>query len=158
MTNNNKKIILLVDDEKDILNLFCECLQAWGYQTISFDNPNEALNYVDKNISNCSLIITDYKMPEMNGIDFIKKVRENYINNDNGSFSLKIMLISAFMKNDLHFQNTLNSLKIDKIIEKPIRLEILKEEVEKLMNKHQQQQQQPFQISINKNKKEIKLL
>jgi response regulator RpfG family c-di-GMP phosphodiesterase len=142
-----------MDDEKDILNLFCECLQAWGYQTISFDNPKETLNYVDKNISNCSLIITDYKMPEMNGIDFIKQIREKYVSNS----SLKTVLISAFMKNDLHFQNILNNLKIDKIIEKPIRLEIFKEEVEKLMNKDQQQQQ-PFQISINKNKKEIKLL
>jgi CheY-like chemotaxis protein len=41
-----------------------------GYQTISFSNPIDALNHIDKNISNCSLIITDYKMPEMNGIDF----------------------------------------------------------------------------------------
>ncbi|HEX5185912.1 MAG TPA: response regulator [Nitrososphaeraceae archaeon] len=62
----------MVDDEQDILNLFNECLQIWGYQTISFDNPIDALNYIDNNgISNCSLIITDYKMPQMNGIDFL---------------------------------------------------------------------------------------
>jgi response regulator RpfG family c-di-GMP phosphodiesterase len=143
MTNNtnNKKIILLVDDEKDILNLYYECLQSWGYQTISFDNPKEALNYIDKNISDYpSLIITDYKMPEMNGIDFIKQIREKY---SSSNFSLKIMLISAFMKNDLNVQDTVNNLNIDKIIEKPIRLELFKEEVEKLMDK---QQEQPFQI------------
>jgi response regulator RpfG family c-di-GMP phosphodiesterase len=130
--NNNNPIILLVDDEKDILVLFCECLHAWGYQSVSFDNPIDALNYIDNNISNCPslLIITDYKMPQMNGIDFIKKIREKY----NKNFQLKIMLISAFMTNNLHIQNTLNNLKIDKIIEKPIRLEILKEEIKKLMN------------------------
>ncbi|HET9805422.1 MAG TPA: response regulator [Nitrososphaeraceae archaeon] len=96
-----------MDDEKDILNLFCECLQNCGYQAISFDNPLEALNYIENNnnISNCSLIITDYKMPQMNGIEFIKRIREKFDNynsyNSNSNSKLKIMLISAFMKNDL---------------------------------------------------------
>jgi response regulator RpfG family c-di-GMP phosphodiesterase len=132
-TANNNPIILLVDDEKDILNLFCECLQTWGYQIISFDNPIDALNYIDNNISNCSslLIITDYKMPQMNGIDFIKRIREKY----NSDSHLKIMLISAFMKSNFDAHDALNHLKIDKILEKPIRLELFKEEIEKLMNK-----------------------
>ena len=69
----------MVDDEKDILNLFYECLQAYGYQTISFDNPIDALNYIDNNISNCSIIITDYKMPQMSEIDFIKQIRKNIV-------------------------------------------------------------------------------
>lgn len=130
-----------MDDEKDILNLFCECLQNWGYQTISFDNPIDALNHIDNIISNCSLIITDYKMPQMNGVDFIKKIRKKY----SSSSRLKMMLISAFMKNDLDAPNTLNNLEIDKIIEKPVRLELFKEEVQKLMK-----QQQHIESPINK--------
>ena len=65
----------------------------------------------------------------MNGIDFIKRIREKYSSSSN--FQLKIMLISAFIKNDLNVQDILNNLKIDKIIEKPICLELLKEEIEK---------------------------
>jgi CheY-like chemotaxis protein len=123
----------LVDDEKDVLNLFYECLQACGYQTISFDNPIEALNFINNNnISNCSLIITDYKMPQMNGIDFIKQIREKYSNSSN-NFQIKFMLITAFMKSNLDLHQELDYIKIDKIIEKPIRLEILKE-VQKIMN------------------------
>jgi CheY-like chemotaxis protein len=123
-----------VDDEKDVLNLFYECLQACGYQTISFDNPIEALNFINNNnnISNCSLIITDYKMPQMNGVDFIKQIREKYSNGSN-NFQIKFMLITAFMKSDLDLHKDLDYIKIDKIIEKPIRLEILKEEVQKIM-------------------------
>ena len=70
--NIDNKVISLVDDEKDILNLFCECLQNCGYQAISFDNPLEALDYIenDNNISNCSVVITDYKMPQMSGFFF----------------------------------------------------------------------------------------
>jgi CheY-like chemotaxis protein len=122
-----------VDDEKDVLNLFCEYLQNFGYQTISFDNPINALNYINNNISNCFLIITDYKMPQMSGIDFIKQIREKYSSNSNSSFKIKIRLISAFTKTDLNFYNELDHLKIDKIIEKPIRLEILRE-VKKITN------------------------
>ena len=69
-------------------------------------------------------------MPQMNGIDLIKRIREKYGSN----LQVKIMLVSAFMKNELHVQNILNNLKIDKIIEKPIRLEILKDEIKKLIN------------------------
>jgi response regulator RpfG family c-di-GMP phosphodiesterase len=59
--NNHNNSILLVDDEKDILNLFCDCLQKFDYETIPFNNPIDALNYINtSNISNCSLIITDY--------------------------------------------------------------------------------------------------
>jgi CheY-like chemotaxis protein len=127
-----------VDDEKDILHLFNECLQNWGYQTISFDNPIDALSHIDNNIiSNFSLIITDYKMPQMNGIEFIKKIREKY-SSSNINFSLKLMLISAFMKSDLDDHDILNHLKIDKIIEKPIPLDVFKLEVEKLMKQSSQ--------------------
>jgi CheY-like chemotaxis protein len=72
--NNNDNYILLVDDEKDILDLFTEYLSANGFNTLSFQNPLDALEYFYKNQSNCSLIITDYKMPQMSGIDFIKKL------------------------------------------------------------------------------------
>ena len=44
------------------------------------------------------------------------------------------MLTTAFMNSDLDFHNALDYLKIDKIIEKPIRLELFKEEVQKLIN------------------------
>ena len=76
----------------------------------------------------------------MNGVDFIKKIRKKYSSNSR----LKMMLISAFMKNDLDAPNTLNNLEIDKIIEKPVRLELFKE-VQKLMK-----QQQHIESSINK--------
>jgi response regulator RpfG family c-di-GMP phosphodiesterase len=69
-------------------------------------------------------------MPQMSGIDFIEKIREKDTN-----CKVKIILSSAFIKTDLIFNNTkINSLNIDKIIEKPIRLETLKNEVQKLVS------------------------
>ena len=127
--HNNNHSILLVDDENDILNLFCDCLQKFGYETISFNNPIDALNYINtSNNCNCSLIITDYKMPQMTGLEFIKKIREK-----DTTFKLKILLISAFIKSDIMGNDDRNNLRIDKIIEKPIRLEQLKDEIQKLL-------------------------
>ena len=69
-------------------------------------------------------------MPQMSGIDFIEKIREKDTN-----CKIKIILSSAFIKTDLILNNTkINSLSIDKILEKPIRLETLKYEVQKLVS------------------------
>ena len=70
--------ILLVDDEKDVLALFDEYLTASGFNIISFDNPVKALEYFYENTNNCSVVITDYRMPQMSGLDFINKIRNNY--------------------------------------------------------------------------------
>ena len=67
-------------------------------------------------------------MPQMSGLDFLNKIREK-----DTDYKIKMMLISAFIKSDLNVDDILNSLKIDKIIEKPIRLEKLIAEVKKLL-------------------------
>jgi response regulator RpfG family c-di-GMP phosphodiesterase len=96
---------------------------------IPFNNPMYALKYINNNnILNCSLIITDYKMPQMSGIDLIKKIREK-----DTTFKLKIILISAFIISDIMGNDISNSLRIDKVIEKPIPLENLKDEIKKLL-------------------------
>ena len=64
----------------------------------------------------------------MTGLEFIKKIREK-----DTTFKLKILLISAFIKSDIMGNDDRNNLRIDKIIEKPIRLEQLKDEVQKLL-------------------------
>ena len=131
MNNNNNKYILLVDDEKDILFLYSECLKSDGYQIVSFDNPIEALNYLNKNdnISNCSLVITDYKMPQISGLDLIKKIREK----DSSNSNIKTMIVSAYVKDDLLKDNSYMK-RIDKIIEKPVDVDTLKKEVTNLTN------------------------
>ena len=108
--NNHNNSILLVDDEKDILNLFCDCLQKFDYETIPFNNPVDALNYINtSNISNCSLIITDYKMPQMSGIDLIKKIREN----DLIRFGI-LVIINKYIT--ITFNYTNNRLYINKFL------------------------------------------
>jgi len=127
INNNKDSYILLVDDEKDILNLFSEYLSSNGFNTISFQNPIEALNYFYKNISNCSMVIADYKMPQMSGIDFIKKIREK----DTADCKIKTMIISAYIKDNIPYDKSYVTL-VDRILEKPVYLDRLKKEVQEL--------------------------
>ena len=125
----------MVDDEKDILDLFSEYLISNRFNTISFQNPLKALEYFYQNASNCSLVITDYKMPQMSGIDFIKKIREK---EKNTAYKIKTIIISAFIKDSLPYDKSYVRL-VDRILEKPVYLDRLKKEVEELtsINIHQ---------------------
>jgi response regulator RpfG family c-di-GMP phosphodiesterase len=126
-SNNNDSYILLVDDEKDILDLFSEYLSSNGFNTISFQNPIEALEYFYQNPRNCSIVIADYKMPQMSGIDFIKKIREK----DTVNCKIKTIIISAHIKDNLPYDKSYITT-VDKILEKPVYLDRLKKEVQEL--------------------------
>ena len=62
MNVGNKKAIAIVDDEEDIVTLFTEVLNEYGYNTVGFTNPIVALDYIHKYPDKFDLIIVDYKM------------------------------------------------------------------------------------------------
>jgi DNA-binding response OmpR family regulator len=75
------------------------------------------------------LVITDYGLPKMSGLDLIKKIRETDRN-----YRIKIIVISATVKNDIiNYNDKFLNLKIDKFLEKPLPLQELKNEIKKLM-------------------------
>ncbi len=118
-----------MDDAKDIVYTFEIYLKSIGYHTVSFVNPIEALDYFNKNFTNCILVITDYGMPQMSGLDLIKKIRVTDRNH-----RIKIIVISATVKNDIiNYNDKFLNLKIDKFLEKPLHLQELRNEVEKLI-------------------------
>ena len=97
-------------------------MKSIGYPTVSFVNPTEALNYFNKNISNCILVITDYGMPDMSGLDLIEKIREKDRN-----YKINIIVISATIKNDIiNYNDKFLNLKVDKFLEKHLSLEKIK--------------------------------
>ena len=71
-----KRKVLIVDDESTGRTILSKIIQQVedDIGVEAFDNPQKALNWLDDN--HPDLIITDYRMPEMNGIEFIKKIRE----------------------------------------------------------------------------------
>ena len=67
-------------------------------------------------------------MPQMSGLDLIKKIREK----DSSNSNIKTMIVSAYVKDDL-LQDNPYIKRIDKIIEKPVDVDTLKNEVTNLI-------------------------
>ncbi len=67
------KRVLVVDDEEDILQLFTELLQRWGYEAVTARNGVEALDKFRS--QQIDLIVSDLKMPEMDGLELLQHIR-----------------------------------------------------------------------------------
>ena len=119
-----------MDDDKDTIYTFDLYLKSLGFSTKSFVSSVEALNYFNKNFTNCILVITDYAMPQMSGFDLIKKIREKDQNYDR-----KIIFISPTIKDNftINYYDEFIELKVDKFLEKPLHLDNLKNEIEILI-------------------------
>jgi DNA-binding response OmpR family regulator len=69
-----KSKILIIDDDKDITNLFSIFLEYNGYSVDAYTNPVEAFHNFRKNSHD--LIILDLKMPKMDGMTLYLKIKE----------------------------------------------------------------------------------
>ena len=65
MFNNS---IAIVDDDRDLLNINSEALNMSGYVVSGFTEPIAAYEHIKENPNKYSLVITDDKMPDMNGL------------------------------------------------------------------------------------------
>ena len=70
----DQKSILVVDDEKDIVDLVKYNLQREGYRILTARNGKEAL---DQSQKHPSLILLDVMMPEINGLEVLKTLKSN---------------------------------------------------------------------------------
>ncbi len=70
-----EKTILIVDDEKDSVEAIGERLKANGYKILKAYNGEEALKIVETDLPD--LVISDIKMPVLDGYGLLKKMKEN---------------------------------------------------------------------------------
>ncbi len=69
--------IAIVDDDPDLLNLYSEALKMSGYDNVScFTDTVLAYEHIKENPNKYSLVITDDKMPDMNGLFLGTKLLE----------------------------------------------------------------------------------
>ena len=69
------RTILLVDDEIEILKSLGEILERFGYTVIARTEAKEALSVV-RDGAKIDLVITDYRMPVMDGLEFLNALRQ----------------------------------------------------------------------------------
>ena len=72
-----KKTILVVDDEPDIVNLTQKFLELEDYDTITCNNGKEALKIVEENYPDIVLILLDVMMPGLSGWEVLQNLKNN---------------------------------------------------------------------------------
>ena len=69
-----EKSILLVDDEEGIRTVLGITLADMGYRVLTAENGSEALRILKD--QSPSIVLTDIKMPEMDGIELLRRIKE----------------------------------------------------------------------------------
>ncbi len=85
--NNENLRILIVDDEKSFMMLLVKILEAEGYKVKGTTDPAEVLKSIDSFMPN--IVITDLKMPKMDGIRLLELVK-------NKNSDIDFIIITAF--------------------------------------------------------------
>jgi two-component system chemotaxis response regulator CheY len=117
--------ILIVDDSITIRRIITNALKTVGFpETVEATNGREALEKLTT--SDVDFIITDWNMPEMNGLDFIKEVRSNPTYS-----SLPILMITT--RGTEHDVIEALQAKVNSYIVKPFTPQELKEKIEGIL-------------------------
>lgn len=77
MNNQRLKKILIAEDTPDLLMILIDLLELEGYQVHTTDDGQGAWDYLNACNRLPDVVITDIMMPRLNGVDLLKKIREN---------------------------------------------------------------------------------
>src|SRR5574344_548293 len=102
--------ILYVDDDKLLTSTFCTLMKVEGFEDVTvFNNPVEAVEYLKKETPD--LIISDFLMPEMNGLEFLREAQKIYP-------EISMIVLTAYGDKENAIK-TINEIGVYKYIEKP---------------------------------------
>jgi len=120
-----KWLVAIVDDEIDIVNLFRDALsRIKGLSIFTFTDPLTAFEHIRMNKSKYAVVITDLRMPGLNGMELVYKIKkENPL--------VRTLLMTAFEVNDKVFEEYVEKKIINGFLQKPLKLSDLESEVHK---------------------------
>ncbi len=118
-----KTKIVVVDDEIGICKLCEKVLTNTGYQVYTFNNGEDALNLLKTQF--CDLLLTDFQMPDMNGITLINEVKTISLNT-------KIVIMTACTDIEMILNN--KNLKHTKYLIKPFEIYDLTQTIKSCLN------------------------
>ena len=127
------KLVSIVDDEYDITELFRDALRRLpGLSIFTFTDPVIALEHFRINKRFYALVISDLRMPVINGAQLLKTVKDL-------NPKVRTILMTAFDVNDKLFQEYSKKEIINGFAQKPIRLENLVQEVSAQLHTYEMQ-------------------
>jgi DNA-binding NtrC family response regulator len=117
------RLVAIVDDEEDIVRLFSDALNRTSNATIfTFTDPVLALEHFTSNKDRYAMVISDFRMPGLNGLELIKKMKSM-------NPKVRTLLMTAFDGNEDLFKEYTDQEMINVFIRKPIRIDDLRNEV-----------------------------
>ena len=117
--------ILVVDDEEVQIETLSRGLKNRGYQVDHALNGKDALKKIQNKLTKVDMVITDYAMPEMNGMNLLKNIRKTDRN-------LPVIMMTAYGDKEIVIDALRN--RCDNFIEKPFSLDQLIEETERALS------------------------
>ena len=133
------KLVSIVDDEEDITTLFHDALKRINGITIfTFTDPILALEHFQKNHEAYVLVISDFRMPGLNGTELLSKMKDT-------NKHIRTILMTAFEMEDSILSDYAKSEIINSFFQKPVRLTDLIEVVHSELHTHEIQKTIPTQ-------------
>ncbi len=117
--------ILVIDDNKNDLLMAKFVIMRMGYNPILLDNPSKAIETLQS--AAVSVIVLDYDMPGMTGLDVLKKIKRNTT-----LAKIPIVMLTGNSSSD-HVRNTVQQGAMDYIV-KPIDPTIFETKINKIIN------------------------
>jgi DNA-binding NtrC family response regulator len=126
-------IVSVVDDDIDITRLFHHvlCENIFDASVLAFNDPISALEHFTENNEGYALVISDLRMPGLNGLELLKKVKDS-------NPRVRTILMSAYnFDEDTTYQQYMKEGVIDTTIEKPVTIHRLRQRVREELENYQ---------------------
>ena len=116
---------MVVDDEPDIVTVTKKGLEIKGFIVDGFTDPQAALGQFKPDYYD--LVITDVRMPEMNGFQFYREIRKK-------DEKVKVAFMTAFDIYEGEFNKIFKNTKVDLFFRKPVGVSELAEQLQQVFN------------------------
>jgi len=120
--------VLVVEDDEDIRDVLQETLRRWGYDVVVAQDGKEGINKFRSH--SFSLVITDIRMPAMDGLSMLKTIRSE-------DSKVPIIVITGYPSVDSAVESLVQGA--DHYIVKPINMDDLEAKIRKSFEKRKMQ-------------------
>jgi len=111
-----KYTVLVVDDDPSVLTTYQKVLGRCGYKALTQDDPFRVLE-ADDGASTADLLLLDYRMPGMDGLSLLEKLRAR-------KCAARCVLVSAYLNDEV--RSRASRLGVDRVLEKPLDVSLLR--------------------------------
>jgi len=127
--------ILVVDDEEKLVESISSFFNSRGYETMTATSAEQALDLLK--VEQPALAIVDVRLPGMNGLEFVKLLRQHYPD-------VRVFIATGY---DEQYKEAAEALKVDAFFAKPLALEQLKQETVRVLAPGERRLQQALEAT-----------